>query len=325
MKKIIFSFILLAVIQQLSFSQTKYSKWNGKIWEQLDGNGKMVEIKPAVKPFRIIEVNNINVTINVEPTAGQYTMSVSIDDNLKKFFRFKQVGDSLQITMDYTGGKYPRWLSSSNMLISVKTPSLETLVNKGNNKVEVKLQKQPVFKIAADGNPDITLTGKVSELNLQLTGNADVKAGKLLAEKINLSARGNSEIEVNTKEIKEKLLEGNNKISNLFYTDKKEVAGGENHSDKKRISLTRFSLKNNSMLPAKISLISYNPYEKGNGTIQFMLIPLGSKSFKFPEGTKIYLANNDQVNTVMSGEKIADQPPFLIVKKEDEGRSFNIK
>ena len=46
---------------------------------------------------------------------------------------------------------------------------------------------------------------------------------------------------------------------------------------------------------------------------------------ELPEGTKIYLANSEQVNTVMSGAKISDQPPFLVVKKEDEGKSFNIK
>ncbi len=83
-------------------------------------------------------------------------------------------------------------------------------------------------------------------------------------------------------------------------------------------------LKNNSLLPASITLVSYTPGENGNSTKGLMLFSLCTKTIKFKPGTKIYLANKDQVNTVMSGARIDDQPPFLVVKKEDEGKSFNI-
>jgi|GEM_PF-890859 len=325
MKKLLFSLSLLCIIYAIAFTQGNYSQWNGKTWEQLDGNGKMVQLNPAITSFSIIEVDNINIKVNVEPTSKKYALGVSVDGNLKDFFRLKQVGDTLQLTMDYSGGKYPRWLSSSHILLNVSAPSLEVLVNKGNSKTEVNLQNQPSFKIVADGNPDITLTGKVKTLDLQLTGNAAVKAGKLFAEKINLSAKGNSEIEVNAKEVGEKSMEGNNDISNLFYTPQKKVASEENSNDKQVLSFSRFRIKNNSLLPAKVSLIFYRPDEKGNGTMLFTLTPLGRKSFKFPVGTKIYLANSEQVNTVMSGVKITNQTPFLIVKREDDGKSFNIK
>ena len=89
--------------------------------------------------------------------------------------------------------------------------------------------------------------------------------------------------------------------------------------------LVSFKLKNNNLLPTKITMITYRPNENGNRTTGFLVGPYGTKTYQFPEGTKIYLANSDQVNTVMSGAKICDQPPFLVVKKEDEGKSFNIK
>lgn len=92
-----------------------------------------------------------------------------------------------------------------------------------------------------------------------------------------------------------------------------------------RTILVSFKIKNNHLLPAKITIISYQPDEKGNGTAGYFFGPYGSKTYRFPEGTKIYLANNDQVNTVMSGAKISDQPPFLIVKQADEGKIFSIK
>ncbi len=90
-------------------------------------------------------------------------------------------------------------------------------------------------------------------------------------------------------------------------------------------ALISIKIKNNSLLPSKVTLISYRPDETGNGTNGFVIGPYGSKTLKFPVGTKLYLANSGQVNTVMRGAKITDQPPFLSVKKEDEGKSFNIK
>ena len=96
-------------------------------------------------------------------------------------------------------------------------------------------------------------------------------------------------------------------------------------SESSKVVLVSFKLKNNNLLPTKITMITYRPNENGNGTTGFFVGPYGTKTYQFPEGTKIYLANSDQVNTVMSGAKICDQPPFLVVKKEDEGKSFNIK
>jgi hypothetical protein len=89
--------------------------------------------------------------------------------------------------------------------------------------------------------------------------------------------------------------------------------------------LISFKLKNNSLLPATITVISYRPDQAGNGTNGFLLIPYASKSFKFPIGTKIYIANSQQVNMMMGGATIAHQAPFLLVKAEDAGKSFKIK
>ncbi len=87
----------------------------------------------------------------------------------------------------------------------------------------------------------------------------------------------------------------------------------------------KITLKNNSLLPRKVTLISYKPSDNGsNGTNGFILLPTATKSFTFPIGTKLYLANSEQVNTVMSGKKITDEVPFLVVKAEDENKTFKI-
>lgn len=84
-------------------------------------------------------------------------------------------------------------------------------------------------------------------------------------------------------------------------------------------------LRNPSLLPRKIALISYEPGTTGNGTTIFMMGPRGTKSFRFPVGTKLYTADNEQVDVVMSGKRIDNSKPFLTVKAEDSGKAFDVR
>jgi hypothetical protein len=84
-------------------------------------------------------------------------------------------------------------------------------------------------------------------------------------------------------------------------------------------------LRNNSLLPKKVALISYTPGVQGNATRIFVLMPLSRKKYEFKTGTKLYLANNKQVDVVMSGRSLLDQPEFLLVKESDAGKSFVVK
>ncbi len=325
MKQIVFYLVILMCTSAVSCSQSNYSNYNGKTWEQIEGSGKLVKLNPVIGAFTAIEVNNVNVKIKVETGALGYEMDISIDDNLQSFFKWQQDGSILKLSFDMSGGKYPRWLSGNNTVITIKAPGIEKLVNKGNSELEINLQNQTAFNLSSNGNPDIILTGKIAELNLQSTGNADIKAGELVAEKITLSSNGNADIEVKTKELVENDLQGNNEISNLFYVSKKEQQTKIDNRDEEKATLISFKIKNNNAKPETITLVSYRPDRSGNGTNVFTIIPFGIKILRFPVGTKLYLASSEQVNTVMSGAKISDQNPFLVVKAEDAGKVFEIK
>ncbi len=84
-------------------------------------------------------------------------------------------------------------------------------------------------------------------------------------------------------------------------------------------------LRNPSLLPRSITLISYEPGDIGNGTTGCMLAPRGNRKFTFPVGTKLYLADSEQVDVVMSGKRIDTGKPFLTVKAEDAGQAFDVK
>ena len=81
-----------------------------------------------------------------------------------------------------------------------------------------------------------------------------------------------------------------------------------------------FKIKNNSFIPKKLVLISYSPGDAGNGTQGVWMWPKDTKSFEFKTGTKLYMANQKQVNLVMGGKRIDQQKPFLVVSLDVQNK-----
>ena len=325
MKQMLLTCCLLIGFNCLCSSQSKISTYKGKKWEQLEGSGKLVNSSRALLPFETLEINNVHGKVRLQTGAKDFAMDISIDDNLEKYFTWSQSENTLKLSFDMSGGKYPRWISGNNTIVTIRVPFIGKLVNKGNSDLEISLGDQSMFNLITDGNPDIIITGKVKELILQSTGNAEIKAGNLAAEKIMLTTNGNADIEVKTACLVEKDIKGHNDIVNLFNEPGKESKSDGKSQNDASVSMVSFRLKNQHALPVKFTLVSYNPYSEGNGTVSFTLIGLGSKKFRFPAGTRIYIATREQVNTVMSGATIINQEPFLVVKNEDAGKTFIIK
>lgn len=82
--------------------------------------------------------------------------------------------------------------------------------------------------------------------------------------------------------------------------------------------------KNNSILPRKYTIVSYSPEQDGNSTNGVMMMPNGTKEFEVSTGTKFYLADSQQVDVVMSGNKLTGKP-FYVAKAEDNGKTINLR
>ncbi len=78
-------------------------------------------------------------------------------------------------------------------------------------------------------------------------------------------------------------------------------------------SQVRFYLKNNSLFPKKRTFIIYQPQQEGNNTLVKWFLPFQKVKFDLPVKTKIYIASDAQVDTVMQGKRIDGDKPFLTV------------
>lgn len=78
----------------------------------------------------------------------------------------------------------------------------------------------------------------------------------------------------------------------------------------------QFYLKNNSILPKKVTFIIYQPQQEGNNTLVKWFLPFQKVKFELPVKSKIYMASDSQVDIVMQGKRIDNYQPFLSVDKK---------
>lgn len=83
-------------------------------------------------------------------------------------------------------------------------------------------------------------------------------------------------------------------------------------------------LKNNAFKPKKITLITYGTFQAGHGTEVVTLLP-GQKIYrKYLVGTKIYVADEDQMDIINKGGRIDDQEPFMVIRVRDRDEIYKL-
>lgn len=91
---------------------------------------------------------------------------------------------------------------------------------------------------------------------------------------------------------------------------------------KQQVSIT---FKNNSILPRKYTFVTYWTKDRNNNATEgVVLAPYATKTITDVVGTELFLANDKQVDIVMSGNKIDDKP-FWVFKSEDNGKTINLR
>lgn len=87
--------------------------------------------------------------------------------------------------------------------------------------------------------------------------------------------------------------------------------------------IAQISLRNNSWVLRKFTIISYPPGNTGNNTVVMWLGPGMRRSFQFAGGTRVYAATRRQTEVVMSGRPLHDRP-LLVVSCNDDGKVVSL-
>ena len=346
MKKL---FAIITLIATLLFTHNSNAQGG---WTALTGSGKVVQLTPETGNF-----DKISVAFNAKTIVQigkPNSVVIDIDDNLAKFIKVRMDAAESKLIIE---SNFPKntWLQSSNIVIRVSMPEMSVFTQKSNGNTTINGLNGRYLRAENYGNGAVILRGlKMDKLDIVNNGNGEVEADKMTATTAKIEASGNGKTTFNATQAYAATLKGNGDITNIgngkatesnvngngsindkYSTKSKKQSWNswENERNQAKTQVNtpqnanqkiKISLRNNSPLPRKYTVITYQPSDNGsNGTQGFVLMPTFSKEFQLEVGTRLYIADGNQIDTVMGGQKLTGTP-FLTVKAEDGGKIFGL-
>lgn len=182
---------------------------NSKI-NHLMGNG----IK-GTRTVKLSKFVNIAVTgafkINIICNCTENSMKITGDTNLIELVTadIEKEQLKLQIAKSYT--------TQNPIKIEFNIDTLNFLKSGGANIIIIDKLNTENFNLTASGASKITLSGKVMALHINAQGAADIEAGNLLCQQINIDANGATRIFVTARQ---KLKINAENAAKIYYTGK---------------------------------------------------------------------------------------------------------
>ncbi len=301
---------------------------NAEVGAQVKPNNNSSVVTPKIEPFETLNIKGFNGQITVEVGGTETSLTATVPNGKENLLQIANKNGSLTVSYNEPYSEDKDWEASGKVVLLLKTPSLKALKNSTNSQVTISGLRGDRFDYTEKGNAGVKLSGEVRFFKLNLSGNGNIDAADLTTKFTDMKVNGNGNITMNS--IGYALdRKGNGSITNVNKDAVMGAGDGVRKIDKAAVVATEinknitFTIKNNSLLPRMLTMVSYRPDETGNGTTGFMLAPAGKKTYTFPVGTRIFLADRKQVDTVMSGVSIRDREPFLVLKATDEGQVFN--
>lgn len=153
------------------------------------GNGKVQEVSRTVSEFDKVEVGS---AFEVEASEGPLSpVKVSTDSNLLGQIKTEVKNRTLKIWVDGSMS------TSSPQKIKFTTPKINSLVASGATGTNLKLTSNHSFKLKVSGASRVTVDGKVTSLDCELSGSSQAKFGNLTMSRLDASLSGASVLKIN--------------------------------------------------------------------------------------------------------------------------------
>jgi len=162
----------------------------------LKGSGVLLSQTFNYDNFEKINIRDLHGKIKVE-LGKPFSVSVTIDDNLNSLLRVSNNNEELK--MELEGNENNRmYIEATNINIKISMPALTVLKHFANSDISVVGISGRSIQIKGGGNGEIILQGNVEEMDIEKSGNGDLKAGELLANKVRVQKSGNGDVLINS-------------------------------------------------------------------------------------------------------------------------------
>lgn len=188
MKKLILIITIFSVFCNISFAQKG----------PLRGTGKIISRTFDFKDFDKVSFEDFDGKIEVE-IGKPFSIKVDIDENLEPRLEVKKDDAENQLTIRLSGNYNGKlYLENTRIKIKVTMPEASVIQHRGNTNVYISGVLGRYFRFENDGNGDVSLQGKIDELDIKKSGNGNVNAQKLVAKTAKVKSYGNGNVSVNS-------------------------------------------------------------------------------------------------------------------------------
>lgn len=158
------------------------------VFGSVRGSGNTVTKEITVSEFERIK-SQIGADISVVVGEARKT-TITFDDNLIDLIDLSVRGNTLHITSSDS------YSSRRSCKIVISVPHLSRISSHGSGDIEVTNLDEKLFDFRLYGSGDITLKGRVGELEIVLSGSGDIDACKLEAREATVELNGSGDVAV---------------------------------------------------------------------------------------------------------------------------------
>lgn len=186
-RKVVFAIIALAFIFSFTTAlASKNSKWRGDRIKT--GSGKIITIERPTQPFNRIESSG---AFDIEVLAGdELTIEITFYENIIDYIETRVENGTLYLDTDIS------FRSSHNCKVTIVTPELVELSSRGSGDTYIEHPGGESFECNLYGSGDITIVGKVDELDIILKGSGDIDTRKLETTDATVELFGSGSVDV---------------------------------------------------------------------------------------------------------------------------------
>jgi uncharacterized membrane protein YphA (DoxX/SURF4 family) len=287
----------------------------------LNGSGKIVNKTYDYKNFDKIEIQDLAGNIIVE-VGKPFAVTAAIDDNLAPLLKITENNGELKLQLE--GNRSNKlYIEETNINIKICMPSITAALHSANSKLLIEGINSKKFRIKNNENGTAIIKGTVEELEIVCAGNGAVKATEMLAQKIDVTKRGNGNVYLKTNNTFAAKGSGNGDIINEGNGKADAGSSMQGNGDIKYLNNPKVTV--NGEAPAKyVQTIIQNQTNKNveltvkypvKGSYGIEVKANDSIKESFPVGTKLY--NGNQFTLF--------KKPVYTVTAENNNQGFIIK
>ncbi len=201
---------MVGYTQPASAKSQHYQRTNNHR-SMVKGSGDMVTQSRTTEAFQRIETN-LGIDLKVE-VGKEQSIAVTFDDNLIDFIRTHVDGKTLVIDSEES------FSTRNNVQVVITMPSLELVNSEGSGTIDILNIDSRRFRAIISGSGELSATGKVEQLEIEINGSGDVRTDELEAREVTVVINGSGSAEVNAVESLDGEINGSGDISYIGRPD----------------------------------------------------------------------------------------------------------